>query len=44
MMNKGSHPLKKAEFYEIISQTWETGFHISYSEIVITPKLVGKSE
>ena len=36
------------EFYKIISQKGggeggSTGFHISYSEIVITPKSVGKS-
>ena len=34
---------KIPEFYEIISQTGgggSTGFHISYSEIVIIPKFV----
>ena len=38
---------KIPEFYEIISQTGgggSIGFHISYSEMVITAKLVGKSE
>ena len=37
---------KIPEFYEIISQTGRglIGFHISYSEIVNTPKSVAKSE
>ena len=38
---------KITEFYEIISQTGgggSIGFHISYSEIVDTPKSVAKSE
>ena len=44
-----THGLREAilqkipEFYEIISQTGgggSTGFHISYSEIVIVPKFV----
>ena len=38
---------KIPEFYEMISQTGgggAIGFHISYSEIVNTPKSVAKSE
>ena len=37
---------KIPEFYDFFSQRGEgsIGFHISYSEMVITAKLVGKSE
>ena len=38
---------KITQFYEVISQTMgegSIGFHISYSEIVDTPKSVAKSE
>ena len=39
---KGSHPLKLPEFYDFFHKGGGglTGFHISYSEIVIFPKFV----